>query len=29
MVSLYFERQNMAAERRDDLLTRARALMAE
>jgi len=29
MVALYFERQNVAAERRDLLLSRARALMAE
>src|SRR3954469_10313515 len=29
MVSLYFERQNVAAERREQLLARARALMTE
>src|SRR4051812_19758060 len=29
MVSLYFERQNVAAERREQLLARARGLMAE
>jgi len=29
MVSLYFERQNVAAERREQLLARARALMSE
>jgi hypothetical protein len=29
MVKLYFERQNVAAERRDLLLARARTLMAE